>query len=558
MANTAYRNAEAPEDGKRDRLDSWKEIASYLGRQVRTVNLWEKAEKLPVHRHHHAKRGTVYAFRSELEAWKQRRSLLRTPKDKPAMVPQVGFRKTMIAVLPFANLSGDPSQEYFSDGLTEEVISQLGRIRPEQLGVVARTSTMHYKGVDKPIAEIGNELGVKYLLEGGVRRCNDRVRVTVGLIQATDQVNLWSHSYDCDLADIIVLQADVAVRIASSVLLELTSEAPDTRSISAPRTGTEAYEAYLSGRNYFSQRTEESLLKAVHYFSRAVQRDPGLSVAYAGLADAYVLLGIYGALPPHDVMPMARTAATKAVEISAGLGEAHAILAEIAAVYEWDWETAEKEYRRAIELNPSYPAGHQKYAEYLTAMRRHEEARAEIELARSFDPRSPAISAWEGTLLRLSGHCTEAISACIETLKMDPSYVLAHWALGLAYEQAGKVQEALSQLEEAARLSGGGPRILSALGHAQAAAGQRDRARTTLRQLQSLSSKRYVPAYDIALVYLGLKDEDQTIEFLKKALQERSCWLMMLSVEPRMVQLKSGSRFKSLLNNLGLFSTALL
>ncbi|MFZ0639672.1 MAG: hypothetical protein WAN33_13570 [Candidatus Acidiferrales bacterium] len=533
------------------RLDSWKEIAAYLGRQVRTLHLWEKAEKLPVHRHIHSKRGTVYAFKSELDAWKQTRTLLYANRNKGVQCPLGTAAKEMVGVLPFENLSGDASQEYLGDGLTEEVISQLGRIRPEQLRVIARTSSMHYKNSDKSIAVIAEELGVTYLLEGSVRRNKGRIRVTVTLIRAADQVNLWSESYDRDLADIFVLQMDLAGRIAASVVSELASIQPVAQFTRPPRTDTQAYEAYLCGLNYNRQRTEESLLKAVHYFNRAIQKDPNLTVAYAGLADAYVLLSVYGVIPALEVMPLAKASALRALGNTPELAEAHATLGQILSC-DWEWDAAHKEYKLALELNPSYPAAHHYFAEYLAVVGERERALQQIDLACRLDPRSVIASVWRGNLLRLCGQPKEAVHACIATVKLDPNYVLAHWALGLAYEQIGSLSEALSEFRSAAQLSGRSPGVLSALGHCQAVAGLLDEARETLQQLQLLSARRYIPAYEFAVIYVGLGNEDQAVEFIGKAFEERSPWLMMLPLEPRLADLKSHARFNWLLSNLNL------
>ena len=535
-----------------ERLDSWKEIAAYLGRQVRTVHLWEKSEKLPVHRHIHNKRGTVYAFRSELDAWKAARTVTRAARERTPEDQQRSSTKEMVGVLPFKNLCEDPSQEYFGDGLTEEVISQLGRVRPERLGVIARTSSMHYKNSQKRVSAIAKELDVSYLIEGSVRRSKQQIRVTVTLIRAADETTLWSESYDRELADICALQMDIASRIAVSVVSELVL-ANTGRQFSRPlKIDGQAYEAYLCGLNYSRQRTEDSLLKSVHYFNRAVQKDPNLTVAYSGLADSYVLLAVYGVMPPLEVMPLAKASALQALQSRPELSEAHATFGQILSVSDWEWEEAEKEYKRALELNPSYPVAHHYFAEYLSSVGQHDQALREIRLACLLDPHSVIASVWEGNLLRLCGEPEKAIRVCLATVQMDPTYVLSHWALGLAYEHAGRIEDALAQFRAATHLSGRSPCVLSALGHAQAAAGMLEEARQTLEQLRSLSAKRYVPAYEFAILYAGLGDEDQAVEFINRAFEERSPWLMMLPLEPRLARLRSNDRFAWLVNNLNL------
>lgn len=545
-------NSRNPEslNEREGRLESWKEIAAFLGRQVRTVNLWEKSEGLPIHRHLHLKRGTVFAFSSELNDWLRQRAA-----DQPANLATIDvskphFDRRMIAVLPFENLSGDPSQSYFSNGLTEEMISQLGRVRPERLGVIARTSSMHYKGTEKSVTAIGQELNVDYVLEGSVRLCGDRARITAQLVQVTDQSNVWSQSYEHHLSDILVLQTEVASDVARRVVVELAPLPPEAIPAVPPKIGGEAYEAYLKGRQYCSQRTEEGLLKAVHYFHRATAIDPKLAVAHSGLADAYYWLSEYGSLPPRETVPIAKAAAMRALEVNSELGEAHAALCNIKMFYDWDWESANKEYNLAVKLNPSYATGQTFYASCLSAMGRHEQAVTAIELARKFDPHSQIISVWKGLVLRLAGQYKAAASVCAHTVKTDPDFSLGHWALGLALEQMDKRQESLAAFEEADRLSGENPGMISGLGHAQATCGKRNRACQTLQRLLALSAKRYVPAYDIAMVYLGLGNNEEAVRFIEMACEERSAWFISLPHEPRAAGLRSNPRFKRLMAKL--------
>lgn len=538
---------EASEQDTVGRLDSWKEIAVYLRRQVRTVNLWEKTEGLPVHRHLHSKRGTVYAYKSELDAWRRQRAL------STATLPALTRRsRTMIAVLPFRNLSGDASQDYFSDGLTEEMISQLGRVDPERLGVIARTSSMHYKDSEKAIPVIGAALGVEYILLGSVRRLDERVRITARLVSVGEEFNVWSQIYDREVMDIFLLQTEVASRIADSVLAKLESaSAPKSRKRAAT-TSREAYEAYLKARNYWNQRTEESLLKAVHYFNRALAKDPQLAVAHCGLGDAYNLLAVYGALPPNEAMPLARAAALRALEINRELGEAHACLADVSSFYDWDWDTAKEEYRRALALNPSYATAHHFYAYFLAVVGDHTRALAEIKLAHAYDPHSTIISVWKGILLRLAGNYEKAIEVCTETAERDPQYVVAHWALGLAYEAAGDMDLALTEFKAAAALSGSNPGMLAALAYNRGVQGQRRGATDIVNQLHALSAKRYVAAYDFAIAYLGIGDEEQALKYLEKAFQERSPWVVTAPIEPRLQRLAGNALFQSLVRKLRL------
>jgi TolB-like protein len=551
MAAASDRVPAAEDSG--GRLDSWKEIAAYLRRQVRTVNLWEKTEGLPVHRHLHSKRGTVYAYKSELDEWFRRRALSRATAAVPSQRSRI-----MIAVLPFENLSGDAAQDYFSDGLTEEMISQLGRVDPDHLGVIARTSSMHYKNSDKGIATIGSDLDVEYVLEGSVRRWGERMRITAQLISVKGQSNIWSQSYDRKVTDIFLLQAEVASRIAASIVAELHPPGGPHLPTSSGTTSSEAYEAYFKARNYWNQRTEESLLKAAHYFGQALTKDPKLAVAHCGLGDAYNLLAVYGVLPPHEAMPLAKAEALRALELNPELGEAHACLADVSSFYDWDWDTANQEYQRALVLNPSYATAHHFYGYFLAAIGQHTGALAEIELAHANDPHSTIISVWKGILLRLAGHYEAAIEVCLETAGRDPQYVLARWALGLSHEAAGNMNAALSEFEMAAALSGRSPNMLATLAYNQGIQGQTQRATEILKQLHALSAKRYVAAYDLATVYLGIGDEEQALNYFDKAFQERSPWVVTLPIEPRVQRLKANVFFQSLLRKLRLPSDDVL
>ncbi|HEY7679285.1 MAG TPA: protein kinase, partial [Terriglobia bacterium] len=301
-----------------------------------------------------------------------------------------GAEKVMLAVLPFENLSGDAEQGYFSDGMTEELIAQLGRLRPQQLGVIARTSAMRYKHSGKGIDQIGRELGVDYILEGSVRREAGRVRITAQLIQVRDQTHLWAENYERALTDVFALQSDVSRRVADSLAVQLLP-AGHAALARAPTMSPEAHEAYLKGRFYWNQRTRDSLLKGLEYFRRATELDPNYALAYAGLADSYAILASNGHSPPAEVMPKAGQAANKALEIDETLAEAHATLGMIEWGSEWDFAAAEREFKRAIELRPSYAYAHQWYGMLLGGLGRLEEGRAELQEARQLDPLSTTI-----------------------------------------------------------------------------------------------------------------------------------------------------------------------
>jgi TolB-like protein len=531
-----------------DRLDSWKEIATYLGRQVRTVNLWESTESLPVHRHQHSKRGTVYAFKSEIDTWKRTRSRVASPKPPPVAVQPKSQSRTMIAVLPFEDLSRNTTQSYFRDGLTEELISQLGQASPEELGVIARTTAMHYKDTRASISTIAAELKVDYVLEGSLRRNGDQIRISARLVEVAHQSTLWSlQTYECPLADLFKAQTHVVSQIAEAVTLRLTAGQPQNSSIAPRPVSSEAVEAYLKARHAWNQRTEDNLWKAVHYFNAAIVKDSQLAVAYSGLADAYNLLSVYGALPPHEAMPLAKQAVTRALHLNPNLGEAHVTLADVTLFYDWDWEKAKLSYERAILLNPSNSTAHHYYAYSLAAAGQYEEAMVESNVAHACDPYSLIIPVWKAIMLRLAGNYEEAVASCRKALQMDPHFVLAHWGLGLAYEQMNEFDKAAAEFQEAVWLSGGNPGMLCALGHLQGVAGQRAAAESTLQRLIALSEKRYIPAYDLAMVHVGLRNIDEAIRLFHKAIEERSNWIVTLPQEPRTRFMQEHPQFRRLL-----------
>jgi serine/threonine-protein kinase len=457
--------------------------------------------------------------------------------------------KIMLAVLPFDNLSADPEQEYFSDGMTEEMIAELGQLQPQRLGVIARTSAMHYKGTDKRIDEIGRELGVDYILEGSVRRAAGRVRITAQLIQVSDQTHLWAESYERELADIFAIQSDVAQRIARSLEVELLP-AQQARLASARPVNPEAYGAYLKGRFHWNKRTEEEVRKGIEYFQQAIEKDPNYALAYAGLADSYNILGDYSYVPPEEAYPRAKVAAAKALETDDTLAEAHTSLAKAAHLYDWNWLAAERGFQRALALNPSYAPAHHWYAEYLAAMGRVDEAIAEKKRARELDPLSLIINSSEGWVLYFARRYDQAIEQLQKALEMDPNFAVAHLWLGWAYEQKGMYEEAIREFQKAVTLFKGSTYPIASLGHAYAVSGKRGEALKLLNELKELSKRRYVSAYDLALVYAGLGEKDQAFKWLEKAYEERYGWITMLKLEPRFDPLRADPRFQSLLRRM--------
>ncbi len=452
-----------------------------------------------------------------------------------------------IAVLPLENLSGDPEQDYFADGMTEELITTLSKI--SALRVISRTSVMTYKGARKALPQIARELKVDAVIEGSVLRSGNRVRITAQLIRAATDQHLWAESYEQDLRDVLALQSDVAQDIAAQVRVKLTGQ-EKLRVASTRPLNSEAHELYLKGRFWWNKRTRESTEKGVAYFLQATEKDPTYAPAYAGLADAYLNLKDYGILPGREIYPKAIAAAKKAVELDDTLAEAHAALGIVKQELEWDWAGAEREFRRAIELNPGYARAHNLYALYQMAQGRPEQALAEIERARELDPLSPIISNNVASILHFSGHDDQAIEQGRKALELDPAMPALHWPLGLAYEQKGMFAEAEAGFKKAVGLEKN-PIYLAALGHVYAREGRRGEARLILKQLGELSKVRFVSPYELAVVYTGLGEKDRALDLLRQACEEHSGRLYLLGVDPRFDPLRADPRFGELLRRVG-------
>ena len=451
---------------------------------------------------------------------------------------------TSIAVLPLQNLMGDPEQEYFVDGMTEALISELAQIGA--LKVISRTSVMRFKGTDKSLPEIARDLGVDGIIEGSVFRTGDQVRITAQLIEGATDRHLWARSYERDLSNILALQSEVARAIAREIKIKLTPR--EQARLARPRpVNTEAYQLYLRGRYHWNKRTQEGFQKGLDYFQQALERDPAYPLAYAGLADTYSLLANYFFLPPQEAFPRAKAAATKALEIDDTLAEAHASLAFARHHYDWDWSGAETEYRQALELNPSYATAHQWYAEYLTTVGRKEEAIAEIRRAQELDPLSLVIDANVGRLLYYTRQYDRAIEELQNTLRLDPNYFWAHVFLGMAFEQKGMYAEAIAEFQKVAALSGGEPNV--PLAHTYAASGRTDDARKMLDALQ----QRYgedVESYFLGGIHAALGEKDEAFAWLEKAYDEHSFFLVFLPADPWFDPLRDDPRFQSLLRRM--------
>ena len=459
-----------------------------------------------------------------------------------------GPRIESLAVLPLENLSHDPEQEYFADGMTEELITDLAQIR--SLRVISRTSVMAYKATKKPLPQIGRELNADAILAGSVQKSGDRVRITAQLIHAATDRHLWARSYERDLRDVLSLQGEVARAVTKEIRAAVTPQ-EEARLAKVRPVDPEAHELYLKGRYYWNKRTESDVRRGLEFFQKAIERDPAYALAYDGLSGAWLALGFYEGLSPRETFPRAKAAATKALEIDDGLAEARAALAMVNLLFEWNWAQAESEFKKTLELNPNYPAGHHWHAEFLTAMGRHEEAVAEARRARELDPLSLIINAWVGRQLYFSRRYDEAIAECRKTLELDTNFVPAHWLLGSALVQKARYPEAVAEFQEAVRLTEGSPRYLARLGHAYAVMGKLDEARRLLDQLVELSRHRHVSSYNLAVVALGLGERDRALGWLEKAYEERSSQMCFLKVEPLWDALRPDPRFHEVLRQVG-------
>ncbi len=460
-------------------------------------------------------------------------------------------KRAMLVVLPFENLSGDSSQEYFSDGLTEETISNLGQLASDRLGVIARTSAMTYKGTRKSIAKIGRELRVDYALEGSVRREGDRVRISAQLIRASDQTHLWAHNYDRELKHVLSVQSELGRAIAEQVKIRLMpgEHAPSGETGSMDQA---AYDAYLHGRFHLWKVTRPNLERAIEYFRQATLIDPRLAIAYAGLADCYDVLPITSDFRPRDTFPQAEQAAMRALKIDQGLADAHCVLASVRFWYSWDWCASEEHSRQAIARNASYARAHMRYGHMLSNTGRHDEAIAQIDLARQLDPFSPIINTLCAEFRLHARRYEEVVALLARTLEIDPHFWVAHIVSAKIHQFLGRYDEALAAAQKASQFSAGNTEATALIGYTYARMGRRGEAEKVLGELHSLSSRKFVPPYNLATVYLGLGDSEKTLDWLEKAYQERDVHMVFLNVEPKWDVLRSSPRFQTIIRQISL------
>jgi TolB-like protein/DNA-binding winged helix-turn-helix (wHTH) protein/Flp pilus assembly protein TadD len=481
------------------------------------------------------------AFMVLLAVWAWRR---------PPSAPIGSTRKTVLAVLPFENLSPDPQEEFFSDGLTEEMIVQVGKLSRERLTVIARSSVAKYKGSKLTAKEIGRELSADYLVQGSVRRSSDRIRITVQLIRAQNQTDLWTESYDRDLKDLLAVQDSVVQSIASQIHIALTEE-QKTRLANSRQTQPEAYLAYLKGRYYWNKRTGSSVQKAEQYFQQAIDSDPTYAAAYSGLADCNSGLAWHGFKAPADALPKAYSAARKAVEIDPQSAEAHASLGLVLS-HRWDWANAEAEFKRSLELDPQYANTHHWYGDYLSIKSRHDEAVSEARRALELDPLNLMISTWVGLRYYMARDYPRAVDQNRNSVELDPNFAAAHLQLGEDYRGAGLHREAVTELKKAANLSGDSPLYAAQVAVALAAAGRNGDALQIAHELETLSRKRYVSPYGLAQIYAASNKKQDTFRWLQAAYEDHAVWMGYLAVDPIFDRYRSDERFKDLLQRVGL------
>ena len=474
--------------------------------------------------------------------------------SRRAAKPEGFDGKLQLAVLPFQNLTGDASQEYFSDGFTEEMITQLGTLNPQRLAVIARTSVMHYKDTRTPLSQIGRDLGVQYILEGSVRRNANKVRITAQLIQVRDQTHVWANEYDRAPNDLLTIQSEIAKQIADEIELKLDGKpaAADAQTALSPQE-YEAYDSYLKGRYLLNKRTGQSMQGAAYWFKQAIAKDPKYARGYAGLADSYALMSAYSYVTPGVYMPQARAAALKAIQLDDSLAEAHTSLALIAENYDWNWQEAEKEYRRAIQLNPNYVTAHHWLAECLALQGRFDEALKESERARELDPLSLIIATDNGAIYYYARQYDRAIERFQGVLDVDPSFGRAHMIIG-AYVQQGRYKEALAVIAQWRRLDGDRPWISDWEGYVYGRMGESAKATQLLQQMEKekrTSSSDSVSGFVSIYTYSGVGDKEKLLAALQELYREHSNLPTTYKVDPMYDILRSDPRFQEMLRGAG-------
>ena len=455
---------------------------------------------------------------------------------------------TSIAVLPFVNASNNPDAEYLSDGISESLINSLSQL--PQLKVIARSSSFKFKGKTTEPGEVAKALGVRAIVTGRVIQVGEQLQISAELVDTSDGTQVWGEQYNRKATDLLAIQSEISREISEKLRLKLTGE-EQMRLTKRYTENTQAYQLYIQGRYYWNKRTPESLSKAIEYFNQAINVDPKYALAYAGLADCYVLLTDYGVMAPKESAQKTKTAAMTALEIDDTLAEARTSLAFVKERYEWDFTGAEKEFKRAIELNPNYATAHQWYGESLSSMGRHQEAIAENKRAQELDPLALIINVALGARFYLARQYDEAVRQLLKTLELDPNFPRVHFRLGLTYVQKGMYREAVAELQKTVELSGRDSIYVASLAYVYGMSGQKAEALKLLDELKQRSNREYVSPYYMAFAYVGLGEKDQAFAWLERACQERDFWLRLLKVDPVWDSLRSDPRFADILRRIG-------
>jgi len=570
-------------DPRGRRLESWKEIAAYLGRNVTTARRWEKQERLPVYRLQHSKLGSIYAYTSELDSWRDKQTL-GGATDAPAAeadhqptriwrarrgllvggVVLVGLlaaaylttrsravnatrpKIQSLAVLPLKNLSGDPAQEYLADGMTEELVGRLSGIR--NLKVISRTSVMRFKDTKLSAPEIAKTLGVDALVEGSVIREGNRIRVHAQLIRAASDEHFWSEEYDRELEDMLALQSEVAQAIAERVEVTITGQ-ERSQLVAARPVAPEVYESYVKGSND-PEYTKAQIEHRIADFQDAIRMDPTFAPAYVGLAGTYISYqDIFVGAPPSEIRPKAISAARKALELDPELAEAHAVLAEMYQK-QWKWAESEAEYKRALELKPNDASAHRGYSYWLACQGRTQEALPWVERGRELDPLGSADTI--GFVLLMARRYDESIREYRSVLAVHPDYTNARWGLGFALIVNNQTDQAIPELEKTVAMMNRSPGSLDMLATAYAHAGRRKDALSLINELKKRRQRDYVPSGAFITSYLALGDYDQAFFWCYEAYKEQSAILQWLKVDPLFDPVRGDTRFQELLRRVGL------
>ncbi|HUI54142.1 MAG TPA: tetratricopeptide repeat protein [Bryobacteraceae bacterium] len=528
-----------------DVLDSWKAIAQYLNRDIRTLQRWESGRNLPVHRLPGGDRPSVYALKSELDAWRRGRDIATTEDDRP--VRDTGV--PTVAVLPFLDLAGDKENEYFADGLADEIITALARI--DGLRVIARTSSFAFRGKDQDIRKIGSSLGANAILEGSVRRSGNRIRVTAQLVSAADGCHLWGECFERELTEVFTIQEGVSRAVIQALRLQLGASGPLAKLGTA---NPEAYQLWLKGRYHTQRQTLNQMLRSRSYFEQAAALDPDFPQAHVGIAQSWWECAVFGLESPREAVAIGRYAVSRALELDPSLGDAVSMLGIYGGVHDFDWAASERHFQRALQLDPGSPDIRRRYAAYLLEpMNRLSEARAQHEAALELDPLSPVVLTYLGHCNLLEQRFDQALERLSEAVEIDPAYSMAQAVLFGVYVFQGQLEKAAALGEAILREFGSNPIALGATGGMYGFLGQSARAEECLHRLETAGEIRYVSPLSIAWVHLGLGDFESGLDWLERALEERDPQIIHFLVKPPLYgPLRDHPRFQALVERMRL------